>query len=84
MDPEISQREPRLAFDGGSLGIKILTQLIRESPKFLKPNSYLCFEVGLGQGKAMEQRLKKENVYFNIQAYVDAANQVRALSAQVA
>ncbi len=84
MDPEISQREPRLAFDGGSLGITVLTRLIRESPKYLKPNSYLCFEVGLGQGKAMEQRLKKEGVYSNIQSYVDAANNVRALSAQVA
>jgi release factor glutamine methyltransferase len=83
MDPEISQREPRLAFDGGSLGISILTRLIRESPKYLKSYSYLCFEVGLGQGKAMEQRLKKENVYCNIQSYVDAADQVRALSAQV-
>jgi release factor glutamine methyltransferase len=84
MDSEISQREPRLAFDGGSLGITILTRLIREAPKYLKPDSYLCFEVGLGQGKAMEQRLKKENIYRNIQSYVDSANQVRALSAQVA
>ncbi len=84
MDPEISQNEPRLAFDGGSLGITILARLIRESPKYLKPNSYLCFEVGLGQGKAMEQRLKKENIYSSIQSYVDNADQVRALSAQVA
>jgi release factor glutamine methyltransferase len=83
MDPEISQREPRLAFDGGSLGITILTRLIREAPKFLKQNSFLCFEVGLGQGKAMEQRLRKENIYHNIQSYVDNANQVRALSAQI-
>ncbi len=84
MDPEISLREPRLAFDGGSLGITILTRLIREAPKYLKPNSYLCFEIGLGQGKAMEQRLKKESVFSNIQSYADAANNVRALSAQVA
>jgi len=83
MDSEISQCEPRLAFDGGSLGISILTRLIREAPKYLKPDSYLCFEVGLGQGKAMEQRLKKENIYRNIQSYVDGANQIRAISAQV-
>ncbi len=84
MAPEISQCEPRLAFDGGSLGIAILTRLIRESPKYLKQNSYLCFEIGLGQGKAMEQRLRKEMSYCDIQSYVDSANQVRALSAQVA
>lgn len=84
MDSEISQCEPRLAFDGGSLGITILTRLIRETPKYLKPDSYLCFEVGLGQGKAMEHRLKKENIYRNIQSYSDSNNQVRALSAQIA
>lgn len=84
MDSEISQREPRMAFDGGSLGITVLSRLIREAPKYLKPDSYLCFEVGLGQGKAMEQRLKKENMYRDVQYYVDHANQVRAISAQVA
>jgi release factor glutamine methyltransferase len=84
MDSEISQCEPRLAFDGGSLGITILTRLIRETPKYLKPDSFLCFEVGLGQGKAMEHRLKKENIYRNIQSYSDSNNQVRALSAQIA
>jgi release factor glutamine methyltransferase len=84
MDSEISQCEPRLAFDGGSLGITILTRLIRETPRYLKSDSYLCFEVGLGQGKAMEQRLKKENIYRNIQSYSDSNNQVRALSAQIA
>ncbi len=83
MAAEISRCEPRLAFDGGSLGITILTRLIRESPKFLRQNSYLYFEIGLGQGKAMEQRLKKEISYCNIESYVDAANQVRALSAQI-
>jgi len=84
MNPEISQREPRLAFDGGSLGITILTRLISESPKYLKPNAYLCFEVGAGQGNAMEQRLKRESIYGNIQSYFDVAKNVRALSAQVA
>jgi release factor glutamine methyltransferase len=83
MDPEISQREPRIAFDGGSLGITILIRLIREAPKYLKPGSYLCFEVGLGQGKAMERTLGKAKNYQNIQSCVDSNNQVRALVAQV-
>jgi release factor glutamine methyltransferase len=82
MDPEISQHEPRLAFDGGSLGITILTRLIREAPKFLRQHASLCFEVGLGQGKAMEHRLRMTELYCNIQPYVDAAKEVRALSAQ--
>jgi release factor glutamine methyltransferase len=83
MHPEISQSEPRLAFDGGSLGISILIKLIREAPKFLRPNAHLCFEVGLGQGQSMEKRLKKDPNYRNIRTYIDSASQVRALSAQV-
>jgi methylase of polypeptide subunit release factors len=58
--------------------------LIREAPKYLKPDSYLCFEVGLGQGKPMEQRLGIGGAYYNIRPYTDAANHVRAISAQVA
>lgn len=83
MDPEISKNEPRIAFDGGSLGISIITRLIKEAPKFLHTNSYLCFEVGLGQGKAMEQRLRYDSRYHNIRSYCDKAGQVRALSAQI-
>jgi len=82
MDPEISDHEPRLAFDGGSLGITILTRLIREAPKFLKPGAHLCFEVGLGQGRSMEQRLSRERLFCGVRSHADAAGNIRALSAQ--
>jgi release factor glutamine methyltransferase len=37
MASEIIGHEPRLAFDGGPLGIRILQRLIAEAPQFLKP-----------------------------------------------
>lgn len=83
MAPEISQNEPRLAFDGGALGVLILTRLIREAPKFLRPDSFLCFEVGVGQGKGVARMLGNAKVYRDIQQVVDEAGNVRALVAQI-
>jgi release factor glutamine methyltransferase len=82
MSPEISQNEPRLAFDGGAFGVLILTRLIREAPKFLKSDSFLCFEVGLGQGKGMSRLLENAKVYRDIQQVVDEAGNVRVMVAQ--
>jgi release factor glutamine methyltransferase len=82
MDPEISQHEPKLAFDGGSLGIAVVSKLIREAPKFLKPGAYLCFEVGLGQATAFGRMLTKANAYSEIRELVDGNGQVRVLVAR--
>lgn len=50
MAPEIRGHEPRLAFDGGPFGIRILARLIDAAPALLREGGVLAFEVGLGQG----------------------------------
>ena len=82
MDPEVSRHEPRLAFDGGAFGLTILTRLIHEAPKFLRPDSFLCFEVGVGQGKAIARMLQKTEVFRNIEPVVDESGEIRAFRAQ--
>lgn len=82
MDREISGHEPRLAFDGGAFGVTILTRLIHEAPKFLKPESFLCFEVGLGQGNAITRMLERARVYRNIEPLLNESGEVRAFLAQ--
>ncbi len=82
MDPEVARHEPRLAFDGGAFGVTILTRLIHEAPKFLKPASFLCFEVGAGQGRAIARLLEKTGDYRNIEPLVDEAGEIRAFLAQ--
>lgn len=81
MDPEISQHEPRMAFDGGSLGITVVMRLIREAQKFLRPNSFLCFEIGLGQGNAVGRMLRNAKGYRDVRELVDSAGHARALVA---
>ncbi|MEO8806998.1 MAG: peptide chain release factor N(5)-glutamine methyltransferase, partial [Burkholderiaceae bacterium] len=56
MAAEISGFEPRLAFDGGPLGVRILQRLIREAPAYLRKGGWLAFEVGAGQGPAVLKR----------------------------
>ena len=82
MPHEISEHEPSMAFDGGPFGIAILSRLVREAPRFLKPNSWLCFEVGLGQGEPLVSRLTKAGHFQEVKGVPDANGDVRALIAR--
>jgi len=81
MPSEISSFESYLAFDGGPFGVAILFNLIQNAPMYLKPNSWLCFEVGLGQGDAIIPRLEKSGSYHAVHPFRDANGIVRALLA---
>ncbi len=71
--------EPRLAFDGGPFGVQVLHRLVREGSRFLKPGSYLCFEVGLGQGPFLIQMVKKNKAYNQVETFSDERGDIRAL-----
>jgi release factor glutamine methyltransferase len=79
---EIGQHEPRLAFDGGPFGLSVITRVIQESPQYLKPASWLCFEVGLGQGDFLYRGLMKNPAYVEVRRLLDHRNEVRALAAR--
>jgi release factor glutamine methyltransferase len=82
MAGEIIGHEPRLAFDGGPLGIRILQRLIAEAPRFLKANGVLAFEIGLGQARGIRKRLEQHGDYADIVEITDAEGNVRALTAR--
>ncbi len=84
MPGEIIGFEPRLAFDGGPLGVRILQRLIREAPGLLRDGGWLLFEVGLGQGPAVMQRMSGAGGYSEISGVTDADGQVRAVIARSA
>lgn len=79
---EIIGFEPRLAFDGGAFGIGVLVRLIRSSPRFLKPNSWLCFEIGLGQHEGLRRAIDQTALYSAIQTHCDENGAVRAFIAR--
>lgn len=79
---EIARHEPRLAFDGGPLGIRILNRLIHEAPHFLRPGGFLVFEVGMGQARGVRRRIEQGRAYAQIIDAVDGSGNVRAIAAQ--
>jgi release factor glutamine methyltransferase len=82
MPAEIISHEPKLAFDGGPFGIKILQKLIKEAPDFLKRDGWLAFEVGLGQGAPMKKSLERNPAYKAVESVNDEAGEIRAILAQ--
>jgi release factor glutamine methyltransferase len=80
---EIAGFEPRLAFDGGPLGIGVINRALREAPRFLKPGSWFGMEVGLGQGKAVLRALSGAGKYTHVHAESDAQGAERAVFGQV-
>lgn len=82
MPSEISQHEPALAFDAGPYGVSLFVRLIEEAPPLLKSGGWLCFEVGLGQGTAMQRRLEKNPLFVNAQSFCDEKGDIRVVAAQ--
>lgn len=82
MSNEISDYEPRMAFDGGPLGVSILMRLIDEAPRLLKVGGWLAFEMGLGQGPAMVRRLEKHDAYTQVRGFNNEQGAIRAVLAQ--
>jgi release factor glutamine methyltransferase len=82
MPGEIIEYEPSMAFDGGPFGIKILSKLIHEAPKYLNKNGWLAFEVGLGQGGPMLRQLERNKDYKKLKAIKNENGEIRAIVAQ--
>jgi len=82
LSSEISQYEPHQAFDGGTYGLNILSRVIREAPKYLKSDSFLCLEVGLGQGQFVTRMINNSKFYRDVRLVENSASEVRVLIAQ--
>jgi len=53
LQPEVRDKEPRSALDGGVDGLDIVRSIIGGSVKFLKPPGVLMIEIGFGQSEAV-------------------------------
>ncbi|HEX2602849.1 MAG TPA: HemK/PrmC family methyltransferase [Gemmatimonadaceae bacterium] len=84
MAEEISRHEPRLAFDGGAFGLTIISRLLADAPRFLRPGGSLCFEVGAGNGRFVAERISRNGAYVGVRQITDEKGIVRVLVASVA
>jgi release factor glutamine methyltransferase len=84
MAAEISEHEPRLAFDGGAFGLSIISRLLSDAPRFLRHDGALCFEVGAGNGKFVADRARRNPAYRAVKEVCDDQGVLRVLVATVA
>ena len=82
MHPEIANFEPEAAFNGGVYGVSILMKLLKGAPRLLKPDSWLGFEVGFGQGTSMVRQLQKNPAFAAVETYADELGEIRAIFAR--
>jgi release factor glutamine methyltransferase len=83
MAAEISGHEPRLAFDGGAFGFTIISRLLADAPRFIRPGGSLCFEVGAGNGAFIADRARRNPAYSEVRSVTDVKGVVRVLVATV-
>jgi len=76
LDEEV-QKEPRIALYGGKDGLDFYRKIISEGYKFLKPNGYLCLEIGYDQKEDVVNLIKNEDKYDNIYTKKDLSGKDR-------
>jgi release factor glutamine methyltransferase len=84
MATEISEHEPRLAFDGGAFGLSVISRLLSDAPRFLQQGGSLCFEVGAGNGRFVADRVRRNPAYAAVKEVSDENGILRVLVATVA
>jgi release factor glutamine methyltransferase len=53
LPPELREREPRLALDGGADGLDLIRVLLRQAPRYLNRGGAVLLEIGEGQAAAL-------------------------------
>jgi len=84
MAQEISDHEPKEAFDAGPFGLSIFNKLITESPDHLNKKGYLIFECGAGQGEYLAKRIRSNQAYGEVTEISDDNGIIRVLKAKIA
>ena len=77
----VKDYEPHMALFGGEDGLSFYRAIAKNFRKALKPNGYLCFEFGMGQGDDV-CRILEENGFTVLERTKDFNERERAVLAQ--
>lgn len=70
--PEVVEHEPRLALDGTEDGLLFYRKITEESLRYIKPDGWLCYEIGCEQGDDVS-RIMMDNGYKDVKVIKDLA-----------
>lgn len=65
------KKEPSLALDGGETGLDFYKIIFKEGKKYLNNKGYILVEIGYDQARAVQDIIKDEDCYDNIQVIQD-------------
>lgn len=69
---EVKNHEPMLALDGKEDGLFFYREIIKKAKTYLKPNGFLCFEIGYDQGEDVSLLMERAG-FINIIIIKDLA-----------
>ena len=81
--PEVRDYEPRIAIDGGAMGLDFIGRLVAETPNFLTENGRLVFEFGYQQGDTVRNLIQSNPQYTDCNIIKDYAGIERVVVARV-
>jgi release factor glutamine methyltransferase len=73
LQPEVRDREPHLALDGGVDGLDCIRYLVEVSHTYLQPGGIWLIEMMAGQAETVREMLHNNGNYCNIQIHKDLA-----------
>jgi release factor glutamine methyltransferase len=81
LQPEVRDWEPRLALTSGAQGLELLEALVAGAPDRLRPGGLLALEIGAGQGRVVEELLRRDGRYQGIRVTKDLSGLDRIVTA---
>ena len=80
LEDGIKRYEPKRALVPGSSGLEFIERLVKRSPKYLKPDGFLIFEIGAGQDARVLSLFDKR--WKGVERVLDLAGIPRVIIAQ--
>lgn len=77
------KQEPAIALDGGNDGLDFYRIILKEAPKYVKKEGYVCLEIGYEQKIAVEKIVKEEGFYQEVTCIQDLAKRDRVIIAKL-
>lgn len=76
---DVRDYEPRLALDGGHLGLEVIARIARDVPAVLKPGGHVVMEIGADQGDACLEILQATGLWQDVSVTNDYAGRQRVV-----